>query len=213
MPGRRRVADYGPHAGGRCARAQFHPTPRSGLAANSSSRQLGRCCTPRFSAPSSLTLTPAFDDDVGELYYTTKDWTHAADLSNQMPEKLHELQRLWLIEATRCNVLPIDDDTAGRLNSDLAGRPTLQGKHPAALRRHGAPVGELRGEHQEPIACRHRGDRGTRRGRRRRHHRPGRQHRRVEPVRGVQITISEAAESDDHKVSPEEAIRIVMARQ
>jgi hypothetical protein len=85
----------------------------------------GRCCTPRFSAPSSLTLTPAFDDDVGELYYTTKDWTHAADLSNQMPEKLHELQRLWLIEATRCNVLPIDDDTAGRLNSDLAGRPTL----------------------------------------------------------------------------------------
>jgi len=34
----------------------------------------------------------------------------------------------------------------------------------------------------------------------------------VEPVRGVQITISEAAESDDHKVSPEEAIRIVMAR-
>ena len=85
----------------------------------------GRCCTPRFSAPSSLTLTSAFDDDVGELYYTTKDWTHAADLSNQMPEKLHELQRLWLIEATRCDVLPIDDDTAGRLNSDLAGRPTL----------------------------------------------------------------------------------------
>jgi hypothetical protein len=112
-------------AGGRCACAQFHPTPRSGLAANSSSRQLGRCCTPRFSAPSSLTLTSAFDDDVGELYDTTKDWTHAADLSNQMPEKLHELQRLWLIEATRCNVLPIDDDTAGRLNSDLAGRPTL----------------------------------------------------------------------------------------
>ena len=84
------MADYGPHAGGRCARAQFHPTPRSGLAANSSSRQLGQV----LQAPSSLTLTPAFDDDVGELYYTTKDWTHAADLSNQMPEKLHELQRL-----------------------------------------------------------------------------------------------------------------------
>ena len=32
-------------------------------------------------------------------------------------------------------------------------------------------------------------------------------------VKGVQITIAEAAESDDHKVSPEEAIRIVMARQ
>jgi arylsulfatase A-like enzyme len=68
---------------------------------------------------------PAFDDDVWELYDTTKDWTQAKDLSKQMPEKLHELQRLWLIEATRYNVLPMDDDTARRLNSDLAGRPVL----------------------------------------------------------------------------------------
>jgi hypothetical protein len=42
-----------------------------------------------------------------------------------MPDKLHELQRLWLIEATRYNVLPLDDDTASRMNSDLAGRPVL----------------------------------------------------------------------------------------
>jgi arylsulfatase len=67
----------------------------------------------------------AFDDDVWELYDTTKDWTQAHDLSGQMPEKLHELQRLWLIEATRYNVLPLDDDTSRRLNSDLAGRPVL----------------------------------------------------------------------------------------
>jgi hypothetical protein len=32
-------------------------------------------------------------------------------------------------------------------------------------------------------------------------------------VRGVQITIAEAAESADHRVSPEEAVRIAMARQ
>jgi hypothetical protein len=31
--------------------------PRSGLAADSSNRRLGRCCTPRFSAPSIPTLT------------------------------------------------------------------------------------------------------------------------------------------------------------
>jgi arylsulfatase len=42
-----------------------------------------------------------------------------------MPEKLHELQRLWLIEATRYNVLPLDDRRAERFNSDLAGRPVL----------------------------------------------------------------------------------------
>jgi arylsulfatase A-like enzyme len=69
--------------------------------------------------------TPAFDDDVWELYDTTKDWSQANDLSKEMPEKLHELQRLWLIEAVRYNVLPMDDDVANRLNPDVAGRPTL----------------------------------------------------------------------------------------
>ena len=49
--------------------------------------------------------TLPFDDDVWELYDTSKDWSQANDLAKQMPEKLHELQRLWLIEATRYNVL------------------------------------------------------------------------------------------------------------
>ncbi len=68
---------------------------------------------------------PAFDDDVWELYDTSKDWSQANDLSKQMPEKLHELQRLWLIEATRYNVLPLDDDIGKRMNPDTAGRPVL----------------------------------------------------------------------------------------
>ena len=42
-----------------------------------------------------------------------------------MPEKLHELQRLWLIEATRYNVLPIDDRVVEKMNPDTAGRPVL----------------------------------------------------------------------------------------
>ena len=69
--------------------------------------------------------TPAFDDDVWELYDTTRDWSQAEDLAKAMPEKLHELQRLWLIEATRYNVLPMDDDIARRMNPDVAGRPML----------------------------------------------------------------------------------------
>ncbi len=68
---------------------------------------------------------PPFDDDIWELYDTTKDWSQAHDLSRAMPDKLHELQQLWLIEATRNNVLPMDDRTAERFNSDLAGRPVL----------------------------------------------------------------------------------------
>jgi arylsulfatase len=68
---------------------------------------------------------PQFDDDVWELYDTNKDWSQAHDLSKQMPDKLHDLQRLWLIEATRNGVLPLDDRTAERFNSDIAGRPVL----------------------------------------------------------------------------------------
>jgi len=69
--------------------------------------------------------TPAWDDDVWELYDTNKDWTQANNLAKQMPEKLHELQRLWLMEAMRYNVLPLDDDLAKKMNPDLAGRPVL----------------------------------------------------------------------------------------
>ncbi|MGC1987733.1 MAG: arylsulfatase, partial [Candidatus Acidiferrales bacterium] len=68
---------------------------------------------------------PAFDDDIWELYDTNKDWSQANNLAAQMPEKLHELQRLFLTEATRYNVLPLDDRLGERFNSDMAGRPEL----------------------------------------------------------------------------------------
>ena len=66
-----------------------------------------------------------FDKDNWELYDGSKDWTQAHDLSKEMPEKLAELQRLFLIEATKYNVLPLDDRAVERFNADLAGRPTL----------------------------------------------------------------------------------------
>ena len=68
---------------------------------------------------------PAFDDDVWELYDTNKDWTQARNLAKDQPQKLKELQRLWLIEATKYSVLPLDDRRMERFNSDLAGRPQL----------------------------------------------------------------------------------------
>lgn len=68
---------------------------------------------------------PPFDDDVWELYDGSKDWSQAHNLAEQMPEKLHELQRQFLIEAVKYNVLPLDDRQAERLNPDIAGRPTL----------------------------------------------------------------------------------------
>ncbi|MBP7937844.1 MAG: arylsulfatase [Phycisphaerae bacterium] len=68
--------------------------------------------------------TVPLDDDVWELY-SDKDWSQANNLARQMPEKLHALQRLWLIEATRYKVLPIDDRVTEKMNPDTAGRPVL----------------------------------------------------------------------------------------
>lgn len=78
-------------------------------------------------------VTPAFDLDNWELYDTNKDWSQANNLASQMPEKLHELQRLWLIEAVRYNVLPLDDNLSARLNADTAGRPVLIKKNSQVL--------------------------------------------------------------------------------
>jgi len=69
--------------------------------------------------------TIPFDDDVWELYDTNTDWTQAHDLAKKMPEKLHELQRLWLIEAVKYNVVPLDDRLSERFNPDISGRPQL----------------------------------------------------------------------------------------
>jgi arylsulfatase len=65
------------------------------------------------------------DEDVWELYDGATDWTQSRDLAAKMPERLAALQRLWLIEAVKYNVLPIDDRRFERLNPTIAGRPQL----------------------------------------------------------------------------------------
>ena len=68
---------------------------------------------------------PALDDDVWELYDTSTDWSQAHDVAGDHPEMLKKLQRLWLIEAVKYDVLPLDDRRIERFNSDIAGRPVL----------------------------------------------------------------------------------------
>jgi arylsulfatase A-like enzyme len=107
--------------------AERHETQYFEMAGNRGIYHKGWTAVTRHSTPWLLTgqKLPAFDDDDWELYDTTKDWSQANNLAKQMPEKLHELQRLWLIEAARYNVLPLDDRRAERFNSDMAGRPVL----------------------------------------------------------------------------------------
>jgi len=61
---------------------------------------------------------------VWELY-EPGDWSQAHDRAAEMPEKLVELQALWLDEAKKYNVLPLDDRRIERFNADLVGRPVL----------------------------------------------------------------------------------------
>jgi arylsulfatase A-like enzyme len=67
---------------------------------------------------------PPFDTDVWELY-GPDDWTQSKNVAAENPKKLAELQRLWLIEAVKYNVVPIDDRGFERINPDIAGRPQL----------------------------------------------------------------------------------------
>jgi arylsulfatase len=78
----------------------------------------------RHSTPWVMAAMPALDDDVWELY-APEDWTQSHDLAKEQPDKLRDLQRLFLIEAARYNVLPLDDRRVERFNADMAGRPTL----------------------------------------------------------------------------------------
>jgi arylsulfatase len=67
---------------------------------------------------------PPLDNDVWELYADT-DWSQAHDLAKEQPDRLREMQRLFLIEAVKYNVLPLDDRRIERFNPELAGRPQL----------------------------------------------------------------------------------------
>jgi arylsulfatase len=67
---------------------------------------------------------PAFDDDRWELYEGS-DYSQSRNLAAEHPDVLAKLQRLWIIEATKYDVLPIDDRGVERANPEIAGRPTL----------------------------------------------------------------------------------------
>ncbi len=78
----------------------------------------------RHSTPWVVGPLPPIADDRWELY-GPDDWTQAHDLAAQMPDKLADLKALFLEEAVKYDVLPLDDRRIERFNADLAGRPQL----------------------------------------------------------------------------------------
>jgi arylsulfatase A-like enzyme len=83
-------------------------------------------CT-RHSIPWLMVPLPAVKDDVWELYDVEADFSQASDLAKKNPARLAELQALFLEEAARNHVLPIDDRRVERFNPTLAGRPDILG--------------------------------------------------------------------------------------
>jgi arylsulfatase A-like enzyme len=81
----------------------------------------------RHSIPWVIAPLPPVKDDVWELYNVDADFSQADDLAAKNPEKLKELQALFLQEAERNHVLPIDDRRSERFNPAIAGRPDLLG--------------------------------------------------------------------------------------
>jgi arylsulfatase len=66
-------------------------------------------------------------EDKWELYHVEEDFSSANDLAEKQPEKLKELQELFMKEAIKNQVLPLDDRLMERANASLAGRPDLMG--------------------------------------------------------------------------------------
>jgi len=65
------------------------------------------------------------EKDVWELYNMNEDFSLSQNVADKNPEKLKELQELFMKEARLNHVLPIDDRSYERLNAALVGRPDL----------------------------------------------------------------------------------------
>jgi arylsulfatase len=78
-------------------------------------------------APWQTTNLPPLTTDVWELYDAKSDFSLSKNLATEQPAKLKEMQALFMSEAQKHHVLPIDDRTIERTNPALAGRPDVLG--------------------------------------------------------------------------------------
>ena len=65
------------------------------------------------------------EQDIWELYDTRTDFSLVNDLAAKNPDKLKEMQDLFMKEAEKNSVLPLDDRTLERTNAAMVGRPDL----------------------------------------------------------------------------------------
>jgi len=78
-------------------------------------------------APWQATKQKPLESDVWDLYDVTKDFSLVNNLASEQPERLKNLQALFMEEAEKYHVLPIDDRVIARVNPAIAGRPDVMG--------------------------------------------------------------------------------------
>ena len=68
---------------------------------------------------------PPLETDVWDLYNVREDYSLANNLADKHPDKVVEMEALFMSEAEKYHALPIDDRVIERMNADLAGRPDI----------------------------------------------------------------------------------------
>ena len=76
-------------------------------------------------APWEFSARHSLENDQWELYDTRVDFSLADDLAAKQPDKLKEMQTLFMAEAEKYQVLPLDDRVIERFNAAMVGRPDL----------------------------------------------------------------------------------------
>ncbi|WP_148862789.1 arylsulfatase [Marinobacter fonticola] len=71
-------------------------------------------------------LSPLAEDQ-WDLYNLREDFSLANNLAKAESDKLEQMKALFMVEAAKYHVLPIDDRTIARTNPSIAGRPDLMG--------------------------------------------------------------------------------------
>ena len=78
-------------------------------------------------APWEVDNLPNLEDDVWELYNVREDFSLTKNLASKYPERVKMMQDLFMAEAEKYHVLPIDDRVIVRTNPAIAGRPDIMG--------------------------------------------------------------------------------------
>jgi len=78
-------------------------------------------------APWEAVNMPPLETDTWDLYNVKEDFSLANNLADKYPEKLVEMEALFMSEGEKYHALPIDDRVIARMNPAIAGRPDLLG--------------------------------------------------------------------------------------